>query len=145
MKMKLLSISAGILLFMWLIIRQGQSHDEPGDKKPPSRSTQALMQDKLGYAHKVLEGIVIEDFDKITSNARLLGLVGRAASWHVIDSPQYDRYLKNFQECVAEIERQGKLKNLDSAALNYVQMTMTCVDCHKHVRAVRPTESKPNP
>jgi cold shock CspA family protein len=32
-------------------------------------------------------------------------------------------------------------KNLDSSALSYVQLTLNCVDCHKHVRTVQITRS----
>ena len=31
----------------------------------------------------------------------------------------------------------ARKKNLDAAALNYVDMTLTCVKCHNHVREIR--------
>jgi hypothetical protein len=142
MRLQRLGIVVCLLFMAWLIARAGRTQDGSANKKPPpTRSTQALMQDKLSHAHKVLEGIAIEDFDKISENARLMGLIGQSAAWHVIDTPQYDRHLKNFQETVSDLDRQAKLKNLDGAAFAYVRMTMTCVECHKHIRAVRPADA----
>lgn len=34
----------------------------------------------------------------------------------------------------------AKKKNIDGAALAYMETTMKCVSCHKYVRAVRLTE-----
>jgi hypothetical protein len=35
--------------------------------------------------------------------------------------------------------KMAKDKNLDGAALAYVQLTMSCVNCHKYVREIRMT------
>jgi hypothetical protein len=72
----------------------------------------------------------------------MLRLISRASSWYVLDSEEYDRYSKDFQEQAADLERHAKARNLDAATLDYVRISLTCVQCHKHVRAVR---ARPNP
>ena len=36
-----------------------------------------------------------------------------------------------------DLVKKATEKNLDGAALAYVEMTLTCVKCHKHVREAR--------
>jgi hypothetical protein len=111
------------------------------DKKPASPTTpQVLMLDKLTYANKALDGLVVEDFRKIAESAEMMRMISRAASWYVIGSDEYKRYSKNFQEQAADLARHAKEKNLDAANLDYMRITFTCVQCHKHVRDVRSKE-----
>jgi hypothetical protein len=35
------------------------------------------------------------------------------------------------------MEREARQKNLDGAALKYVELSLKCVNCHKYVRGVR--------
>jgi hypothetical protein len=64
-------------------------------------------------------------------------MISRAASWYVLDSEEYTRYSKNFQEEARDLERHAKEKNLDAASLDYMRITATCVQCHKHLREAR--------
>jgi hypothetical protein len=104
-------------------------------------SNMAMMREKLNYANKALEGLSLEDFGKLAESAQKMRMLSRAASWHVIDSDEYARYSKNFQEEAADLERHAKAKNLEAASLDYMRITMTCVQCHKHVREFRQSKS----
>jgi hypothetical protein len=44
---------------------------------------------------------------------------------------------------VDDLIEKAREKNLDGAALSYVEMTLSCVKCHKHVREVRTTRLDP--
>ena len=106
---------------------------------PPekARSNQFLMRDKLAYATKALEGHSMEDYGKIAEAGNMMGVISRAAAWHVIPTDQYVRMSKNFQEQAADLERHAKDKNLDAAALDYTRITLTCVQCHNYIRDAR--------
>jgi hypothetical protein len=108
-----------------------------GTKPPPPTGKQVLMRDKLTYAKDALDGLAVEDFAKVAHSAEMLRMISRASSWYVLDSEEYDRYSKDFQEQAADLERHAKARNLDAATLDYVRISLTCVQCHKHVRAVR--------
>ena len=110
---------------------------EPQGKKQAPKGSQVLMCDKLTCANKALEGLALEDFDKIAESAEKMRMISRAASWYVIDSEEYARYSKNFQEEATDLTRHAKQKNLDAASLDYMRLTMTCVQCHQHLRQVR--------
>jgi hypothetical protein len=108
------------------------------DKKEPTlTSNQVLMRDKLTFANKALDGLALEDFAKIEESARMMRLISRAPSWHVLDSDEYTRMSKDFQEQAADLERHAKQKNLDAASLDYMRISLTCVQCHKYMRAAR--------
>jgi hypothetical protein len=113
-----------------------------GTKDHPPSSNQVLMRDKLSFANKALEGLAVQDFDKIAESGKMMRMISRAASWHVIDSDEYQRMSKNFQEQAADLERHAKEKNLDAAALDYVRISLTCVQCHKYMRVSRPGQEK---
>ena len=95
------------------------------------------MRDKLTYAKDALDGLSVEDFDKVARSAELLRMISKASSWYVMDSEEYHRMSKDFQEQAVDMERHAKARNLDAAALDYVRISLTCVQCHKYIRDVR--------
>jgi len=96
-----------------------------------------LMQRKLKHAQKVLEGLALNDFDKIGDNAQELLVISKLAEWKVVKTPRYANYSSEFQEIAEKLVKAAKDKNLDAATLAYMEMTSSCVKCHKHVREVR--------
>jgi hypothetical protein len=96
-----------------------------------------LMHRKLVKAQKVLEGIAIKDFDIIAKNAEELIAISKEAEWKVITTPRYELYSNEFRRTADALIGNAKERNLDAAALSYVDMTLTCVKCHKHVREVK--------
>jgi len=106
-------------------------------KEQPPTGKQVLMRDKLAYANKALEGLSVEDFAKVVESAQMMRMISRASSWYVLDSEEYTRLSKNFQEQAADLERHAKEKNLDMAGLDYMRISLTCIQCHKYVREVR--------
>jgi hypothetical protein len=85
-------------------------------QKPDKPDVKDFMRGKLSHMEKVLEGITTEDYDLIRKEANQLVLLSHAAEWRVLMTPE---------------------KNVDGAALSYVDTTMKCVTCHKYVRSVR--------
>lgn len=98
-----------------------------------------LMRRKLAQAQKVLEGIAVQDFEKIAGGADELMIVSKQAEWRVVKTPRYELYSNEFRRTLDDMRRHAQAKNLDAAALSYVDMTLTCVRCHKYVREVRMT------
>jgi cytochrome c556 len=97
----------------------------------------ALMKKKLESSQKVLEGLALNNFDTISKHAAELTRISKAAEFRVLKTPQYELYSNQFRRSVETMDEMAKAKNLDGAALAYVELTLTCVSCHKHVREVR--------
>jgi len=124
-------VLAALFLFAGIPLMSGHGQE---DKK-----TQQLMKKKLAHSQKVLEGIALNDFDTIAANARDLIQISKAVEWRALKSPQYEIFSNDFRRAADAMILAAKEKNLDGAALAYVDLTLTCVRCHKHVREVRQT------
>ena len=104
---------------------------------PKPDDAAALMQKKLVHAQKLLEGIALADLDKVGEQARELAALSKQAEFKVLKTVQYELHANDFRRSLEDIQKGVKQKNLDAAALGYLDLTMTCVRCHKHVREVR--------
>ena len=96
-----------------------------------------FMQLKLKHSQQVLEGIVMADYDRIAKNAQQLSLLSQASNWQVLQTPDYVQHSSEFRRAADALTDAAKKKNIDGAALAYMEVTMKCVNCHKYVRAVR--------
>ncbi len=105
--------------------------EEPA-KKPPT-----VMQRKLANAQLILEGLALNDFEKIGKGTDGLLLCVRDASWRALKSAQYERHSNDFQRNLETLKKAANRKNGDAAALAYVDLTLTCVKCHQHLRDER--------
>jgi hypothetical protein len=104
------------------------------DGKKEGGKVAELMQKKLKHSQKVLEGVAVGDFDEIASNAAELIEVSKQAEWAVSKSPQYELRSNEFRRSAEDLVKYAKAKNLDAAAMSYIELTMTCVKCHKYGR-----------
>ncbi|MBY0524552.1 MAG: hypothetical protein K2R98_14200 [Gemmataceae bacterium] len=103
------------------------------------KAVKALMMRKLENSQKVLEGVALNDFDRVAKHADELITISKATDWKVMKSPQYELYSNEFRRNAETLVQQAKNKNTDGMALAYVELTLNCVKCHKHVREVRMT------
>lgn len=106
--------------------------DEP--KKVPS-----LMRRKLENAQKVLEGLALNDEKMVAKHAEELIQISKEAEWKAIKTAQYETHSNDFRRTAETLVKNAKDKNLDGAALTYVELTLSCLRCHKYVREVRMT------
>jgi hypothetical protein len=110
--------------------------------KEPKKE-KALMKKKLAHAQKVLEGVAVGNFKLIAANAEKLIEISKAAQWKTaLRTPKYELYSNEFRRIADKLVKKAEAKNLDGAALAYVEMTLTCVRCHRHVREVRKVQRK---
>lgn len=93
-----------------------------------------LMKQKLTDAQSLLEGLAVEDFEKIEQSARQLNQLSIEAQWTDAYSPLYGKFGTEFRSANDRIIESAKERNVDGAALNYVQLVMVCVHCHKAIR-----------
>jgi hypothetical protein len=127
------------LLALFAVVPSLSGHDSKDKRGVEPKKVSELMRKKLEYAQKVLEGIALNDFNKIAEQAGELIEVSKATEWRVVKTPQYEVHSNQFRRAVEGLIEKAKEKNVDGAALSYVELTMSCVKCHKHVREVRMT------
>jgi hypothetical protein len=104
---------------------------------PPANQAKSFMHLKLEQAQKAMEAIALEDFEGISKSAQRIALLTEDENWQVMQTVDYRRHSDDFRRAARLMSECADKKNLDGAVLAYVQMTMQCVHCHKHVRAKR--------
>jgi cytochrome c556 len=103
------------------------------------KDTTELMKKKLAHSQKILEGLALNDFDAMARSAGELIEISKLAQWKIVNSPQYELHSNEFRRNAESVIKAAKDKNLDGAAIAYVELTLGCVKCHKYVREVRMT------
>ena len=98
-------------------------------------STSDLMQKKLEFSQNILEGLALEDFEKITNNAKAMNGLTQIEAFFVADTADYRAQLKIFRFANDELVRLADEESIDGAALAYMQQTLSCVNCHKYLRS----------
>jgi len=93
-----------------------------------------FMRAKLAHSQLVLEGLAVEDYDLIDRGAQELSLASQDASWQVLQTEDYARQSAEFRRSCDSLRTAAKGRNLDGAALAWMEVTMKCVQCHKYVR-----------
>lgn len=137
---KLLTIALlGVLAVCLLLPQSGQTQD--AELSSPV-DFEALMQRKLHSSQSLIKGLALEDYELISREAQQLQLLSLDAGWNVLQSEDYARISGEFRQAAKKIGQAGKEKNLDAAGLGYFQLTMSCIDCHRHVRNIAAQEKK---
>lgn len=119
------------ILGLW---RQAHAQEE--------KKIRSFMRPKLPHAQKILEGITLENYEAIANSAKSLHALSELAEWQVLPSVEYSQYSADFRRVANDMTRHAKAKNLDGVTLAYVQMTLACVNCHRHVRDIRQASAK---
>jgi cytochrome c556 len=104
-------------------------------------SVKEAMRQKVAYSQQVLVGITLEDYGVIANNAEKLVQLSNKTNWYSRQVPEYELFLNEFRRNAQELMKAGQQKDLDAASLAYVQMTFSCVSCHKSIRKSSDTGS----
>ncbi len=109
----------------------------PGGMGQQRNELKDFMRIKLRHSQKVLEGLVLENFDEVAKNSQEMSLLSLAATWQVFETPEYVEYSRKFRNAADALTDAARAKNLDRATLAFNQVTSQCVECHKYVRGIR--------
>ena len=104
------------------------------ESAPKADAVADFMRAKLGHSQRVLEGLSLEDYDLIARGAQELSIASQASSWQVLQTEEYARQSGEFRRSCDSLRNAAKAKNLDGAALAWMEVTMKCIQCHKYVR-----------
>lgn len=92
------------------------------------------MKKKLEYSERILEGLTKADFESISKNAKMMRQLNKIEEFVRGRDEAYDFHLKSFHYANRELIRQCAEEDIDGAALAYTQLTLSCVNCHTHLR-----------
>jgi hypothetical protein len=122
-----------VLVLAWMVaLTPGiQGGDPPQDK------ASIWMKQKLRASQEVLKGLADGEFESIGANAQSMNFMTHLEKWVRAESPEYKTQLRLFEFADRELIRAASEQNLEAATLAYTQLTISCVNCHKLVRAAK--------
>ena len=106
-------------------------------QSPRKQAFKRVMTQKLQSSQHLLEALALADFKKMKASAEKLLELTNTEEWLAIKTRQYAVHTNEFRSDLEKMLKKTKEKNLDGAALAYVELTLTCVRCHQYVREVR--------
>ncbi len=106
------------------------------DKEEVEALLAEFMQKKLDASSRILRGLMIEDYELIEKNADTLLKMSHAEKWRASNDMMYLQHSTQFRNVVDDLRQKAKKKSPDGASLAWVNVTMSCIQCHQWVRNV---------
>lgn len=137
MSLKRFSLAVVACLVGWIGIQIAVPAAPAEAPKGPAKTPamQKFMRAKLSLTQGILEGLVSEDFERINRNSNALILLTAAEEWKQQGTPLYKQHSDEFRTAVKDLRAMAQKKNLDGAALAYLHVTTSCIECHRYVRS----------
>ena len=98
---------------------------------------QRLMREKLDRAESLLEAVVTSDWAGLEADAVALDAITRDAEWTVLSSLEYAERSDAFRNAVRDLIAAARSRDLEAAPQAYVDVTLSCVACHREVALAR--------
>jgi len=140
-----ISISVVAGLFVAALAQAPVAAEPVQDVPKEVRPLDVFMRRKLDLSRDALKGVVTEDYALIKRTAEGMEKMSRQAEWEVFRLDEYNQMSAEFRRIARSLATQAEKKNIDAAALAYIQLTMSCVECHKYTRGVRMAKDLPAP
>jgi hypothetical protein len=110
------------------------SNQTKGGGTPTAR----LMREKLGHAHRILDALTTSDYSMLDRESAALSRVAASPLWEsLLTTPEFKGYGDAFRKVAGDLAEAGRQRDLDGAAMLYGTLTMSCYNCHRHVKGSR--------
>ena len=104
----------------------------PAQQERPMRK---FMRAKIEYAQGILEGLTLENYHMVITNAvALRSMTPSSTNFFGLTHVDFLRNTTNFQASVDQLIEAARARNLESATEAYQNITKNCVECHKLFR-----------
>lgn len=125
---------------------QDKQSSKPAQKAKPKKGKQdkptppktgplaQFMRQKLEASNMILEGLVVDDLKLINKGSERLTRISNAEQWRITNDPTYGRFSREFRGTLTKLKEKSKKGSLDGAALAWMDVTLSCIECHEWVR-----------
>jgi hypothetical protein len=118
-------------LLLAAVLVAGSSLWIDGYQEPDQRPSVEIMWRKLDLSHRVLDALVLDDFEALEAYSSDLASLGQAGEWVLTDLEGYTSRSAGFRRSAAELGRAARARDTEAATLAYVDLTLGCVGCHR--------------
>jgi len=102
---------------------------------PPDKNVmEKFMTRKLAAAQRTLEGVAREDHELIQKATAEMIDLSRQAAWEQMASYRFVQDTTDFVAAAEFLSRMSDAKDAEGTSLGFMRLTMTCTNCHRHVR-----------
>lgn len=102
---------------------------------PPDKNVmEKFMIRKLAAAQRALEGVAREDHELIQKATAEMIDLSRQAAWEQMASYRFVQDTTDFVAAAEFLSRMADAKDAEGTSLGFMRLTMTCTNCHRHVR-----------
>ena len=119
------------------IFTRGDGQNPKPPEKPKTDINKELMHRKLEHSQKILEALLTNDLEKTTQHAEELLKIRKDPNFKVVKTKEYEMFSEEFVATAEDLIKAAKNRDLESAKLQYLGMTMACFHCHTYTRDYR--------
>lgn len=101
---------------------------------PDKKVMEGFMARKLAAAQRALEGVTREDHELIQKATAEMIELSRQAAWEQMASYRFVQDTTDFVAAAEFLSRMADAKDAEGTSLGFMRLTMTCTNCHRHVR-----------
>lgn len=106
-------------------------------------ATRHVMEEKLARSERILESLMMSDFETLQRESEALSHLTEEPGWMVLNTPEYRRYSSAFVNALTYLVTAARERDLDAAMVHYTSMTVTCYQCHRYLKDSRITNVLP--
>ncbi len=100
-------------------------------------ATGRVMREKLMHSQRILEAILISNFDLLERESTALSKATEAPGWFVLEGPEYRKQSTSFLRATRDLVEAAKGRDLDAAATHYTTLITSCYQCHRYMKNAR--------
>jgi len=108
--------------------------DEKDDEKRERRPLSEFMEQKLNASSMILRGLMVDDMEMVENHADQLLKMSHEEKWRASNDMMYLQHSTQFRHAVDSLREKAGKKSIDGASLAWVNVTMSCIQCHQWVR-----------
>jgi cytochrome c556 len=122
------------LRFLMIVVVLAAAGSGPHGQTP---KTGRMMRDKLAHAQRILEALTTSNYALLERESVALSQLTDSPVWAELKTPEYRGYTDRFIQAAKDLADAAKRRDLDGAATTYGTLTMTCYQCHRHLKDSR--------
>ena len=120
-----------------LLTRGDGQNPKPPEKPKLDDKNKELMHRKLEHSQQILEALLTNDLEKTAKHAEELLKIRKDPNFKIIKTKEYEMFSEEFTLTTEDLIKAAKNRELESAKLQYLGMTMACFHCHTYTRDYR--------
>lgn len=103
----------------------------------------AVMREKLAHSQQLLDALVTSKWSALEEHAVALKAATNRPAWSVLESPEYVQHTARFVRALDDLIAAARRRDLEQAPMAYTVVTLSCVQCHRHIARMRLASGEP--